>query len=102
MRMSRTFELPVDRMSRRLDAMRAARQESEAKKSRYQKQASADAGGKDSETRVPLIAKIPTRFPTRFPIGFTTRFFTSIPIPTSTSRTPSRRRRRGRGDVWNR
>lgn len=49
MRMSRTFELPVDRMSRRLDAMRAARQESEAKKSRYQKQASADAGGKDSE-----------------------------------------------------
>lgn len=37
MRMSRTFELPVDRLSRRLDALRADRKESEAKKARYQK-----------------------------------------------------------------
>ncbi len=39
MRISRTFELPVERLSRRLDALRAARKESEAKKARYQQQA---------------------------------------------------------------
>lgn len=38
MRISRTFELPVERLSRRLDALRAARKQSEAKKVRYQQQ----------------------------------------------------------------
>nr|WP_246112993.1 DNA primase [Allorhodopirellula solitaria] len=38
MRISRTFELPVERLSRRLEALRAARKESEAKKARYQQQ----------------------------------------------------------------
>jgi DNA primase len=36
MRMSRTFELPVERLTRRLEALRVARKESEAKKARYQ------------------------------------------------------------------
>ncbi len=40
MRISRTFDLPVERLSRRLDALRASRKESETKKARYQQQQS--------------------------------------------------------------
>ncbi|WP_044302563.1 DNA primase [Rhodopirellula sallentina] len=49
LRMSRTFELPVDRLSRRLDALRADRKQSEAKKARYQK--------RPAETRDPSQPK---------------------------------------------
>ncbi|WP_407652645.1 DNA primase [Aporhodopirellula aestuarii] len=43
MRMSRTFELPLERLSRRLEVLRADRKASESKKARYQQQAKADA-----------------------------------------------------------
>ncbi len=45
MRMSRTFELPVERLTRRLEALRVARKESEVKKVRYQQRDVASNAG---------------------------------------------------------
>lgn len=51
MRISRTFGLPVERLTRRLDALRAARKESETKKARYQQSQSSNAVAEKAPAR---------------------------------------------------